>query len=166
MNDADVARMKRAKDLASSGSYAEAMEILDKLVAEQPEEAKAWAARAHVSGRERKLEAAIRDWSEAIRFMDKEPHYFYMRGIDLLSAAKYAEALADFSTVIELCDYHRSDYYREPAHFFRAETYLRLKDFARARADCEHVSDEMQTWVNGHRCKADILAECDPPAPQ
>jgi tetratricopeptide (TPR) repeat protein len=145
--------------LGKAGNYAEAIQRLDELAAANPNEPKIWAERAWVNARQGKPEAAIEDWSEAIALRE-EPHYFYMRGIDWFGMGRYKEAVSDFTKVIELCDFYKSDYYREPAYFFRADAYLRLKEFMKAQRDCSHVSDGMRTWADKIRCKADILAEC------
>src|SRR6267143_1063798 len=105
-------------------------------------------------------EAAITDVSKAIAICDKEPDYFYTRGILFFGEGNYRDAVADFTKVIELCDYHKSDYYREEAYFFRADAHVRLKEFERAKADCHYVRDGIRTWTDRLRTKTEILAEC------
>lgn len=136
------------------------MELIDAVILQNPTAAIAWASRAYVNGRRGFLEFAICDWSKAITFCGNEPHYFYMRGIDYFNLRKYIEAINDFTMVIEICDSHKNTYYKEPAYFFRADAYVRIKNFEKAKADCIHVSDEFTTWTDRKRCKADILADC------
>ncbi len=153
-------KLREIEGLANAGNYTEALQRLDKLATSNPDDAKIWTTRAHINGHQRNYEEAVADWSKAIALCDKEPHYFYMRGIDLFLLRKFESAVLDFTKVIELCDYYKSEYYREGAYFFRADAYLRLKEFEKGKSDCTHVSDEMQTWTDKLRCKADLLAEC------
>jgi tetratricopeptide (TPR) repeat protein len=150
----------RARRLAVADDYVGALQCLDGLAARHPEEAALWACRAYVEERRGDRNGAIACWTKAIALSGEEPHYFYMRGVNWFGLQKYPEAVADFTRVIELCDHHNSDYYREGAYFFRADSHLRLNEFALARADCLHVSDGMCTWTDRLRQKADILREC------
>jgi len=89
-----------------------------------------------------------------------EPDFFYTRGRLLFEETRYRDAVSDFTKVIELCDYHSSDYYRGGAHIFRADAYVRLKEFDKAKADCKHVKDDKPIWTDKLRTRADILADC------
>lgn len=89
-----------------------------------------------------------------------EPDYYYTRGILFFKISRYTEAVRDFTEVLRLCDFHNSNYYREGAHFFRADAYVRLKQYDEARADCAHVRDDFQTWTDSLRTKECILNEC------
>ena len=151
--------LEKIKDLAKTGNYSEALLLLDDLIRINSKEDKLWAARAFVNTHQGNSEAAIDDWSKAIQ-LNKEPHYFYMRGISRFQVSQYRSAISDFTAVIELCDKYKSDYYRSPAYFFRADAYLRLGEFDQAKSDCVHVPDNTQTWTDKLRTKADILAEC------
>lgn len=139
---------------------ADATRRLEDLAARYPAEPAIWAAQAHYQTQRGDFAAAAAAWSHAIAISEKEPHYYYMRGIVQFRSGKLRDAVRDFSTVIELCDQHGWGYYREPAYFFRADAYVKLKEFEKARSDCTHVSDEMRTWTDKLKCKADILAEC------
>lgn len=83
-----------------------------------------------------------------------------MRGIDLFKTGDFEKAVSDFTRVLQLCDYHKSDYYRAPAYFFRADSFVQLKEFKSAKADCQHIPENMQTWTSKLKSKADILSEC------
>jgi tetratricopeptide (TPR) repeat protein len=152
--------LTQAINRAQAGRNEESLSALSQLAAEHPTEPMVWTARATIRAHLRDIEGAIADWSRAINLRDEEPHYFYMRGIDLFQIGRYEEAVLDFTRVIDLCELHNSAYYREPAHFFRAETFLRLREFRKAKLDCQHVSDDMTTWTDKLRSKADILSEC------
>jgi tetratricopeptide (TPR) repeat protein len=158
-SDTICMELQRIKDIATKENHAEALRLLDGLLRLDPQEHKTWAVRAFVNEHQGDKAAAINDWSQAILFCE-EPHYFYMRGINLFQLGRYKEAILDFSKVITLCDLYNSDYYRGPAYFFRADAHLRLGEFEKARLDCANVRDDMQTWTDKLRTKADILAEC------
>jgi tetratricopeptide (TPR) repeat protein len=48
------------------------------------------------------IDAGIADLGEAIRFDDKQPAYYDMRGVAYLRKRDYASALADFKRAFEL----------------------------------------------------------------
>lgn len=151
--------LERASDMARAGNYEEAFLLLDMLVRGNAQHADTWAVRAFVNAHQGNRAAAIVDWSKAIALYE-EPHYFYMRGTNLFQLGEFREAIADFTRVIQLCDVYKSDYYRGPAYFFRADAHLRLMEFDEAESDCTHVRDDMQTWTDRLRTKAEILAGC------
>lgn len=152
--------LDEADTLARSDKYSDAMRLIDKLAEDNPEEAWIWRTRSYVSSRQGKIETAIDDISQAIAKCNTEPDFFYTRGILFFEQKQFREAVADFSQVIALCDLHGSDYYREGAFFFRADAYTRLKQYRDAESDCRHIRKNMQTWTDGFRTRADILAEC------
>lgn len=154
------AELKQIKAMANADQYEEAFRGLDVLAAAFPREAEIWIIRAYVNRRQRNLEAAIADWSTAIGLCDKEPHYFYIRGLNHFGLRHFKQAVSDFTQALELCDFHNSDYYREATYFVRADAYLRLGEFDKARSDCAHVQDGSKTWTDKLRTKEDILAEC------
>jgi tetratricopeptide (TPR) repeat protein len=152
--------LDEAATATNAGDFAGALERTDQLAAKYPDEAQIWELRAHIFRQQGDVERAIVERSKAIQLSGKEPHYFYIRGIDFFGLGKYRQAVSDFTKVIELCDYHKSDYYRQGAYLFRADAFVRLKEYKLARADCEQVDDKMRTWTDRIRTKAEILAEC------
>jgi tetratricopeptide (TPR) repeat protein len=153
--------LEQIKAIAKSGNRNEAIALIDELARVHPREDAIWAARAFVNDREGEWAAAIVDWSKAIDIC-KEPHYYYMRGICLFQTKDYRNAICDFTKLIELCHVYKSDYYRESAYLFRADAHIRLGEFADARSDCLQVRNDMRTWTDKIRTRADILAECEP----
>jgi tetratricopeptide (TPR) repeat protein len=147
--------------LAKKGRYKEAFEQLALLKARNPDEPKIWACQAFVIGRRGDLRAAIASWTRAIELCPEEPHYFYMRGIDFFNIKEYRNAVADFTKVIRLCAVYKSDYYREPAYFFRADAHIRLREFDKAKEDLSNVSEDARTWTDRLRSRAELLAECN-----
>lgn len=155
-----IGQLKLVEQLARQDNYPEAIRRLDEIQAIAPKEARVWATRAYVNGRRADRDETIASWTRAIALCDRQPHYFYMRGIELFHLARFREAIADFTRVIDLCDSYSSDYYRAGAYFFRADAHLRLKEFEQAKSDCDHVPDDMRTWTDRIRTKAEILALC------
>jgi tetratricopeptide (TPR) repeat protein len=147
-------------DLARKDDYGEALRRVDQLIEEHPAEPWTWRTRAYINSRQGNVDAAIADMSQAIEKGEKEPDFFYTRGILCFEEGRYKEAVSDFTKVIELCDLHGSDYYREGAYFFRADAHVRLGEFAKAKADCGRVKDDMRTWTDKLRTKSDILGDC------
>jgi tetratricopeptide (TPR) repeat protein len=138
-----------------------AIRRFDDLAAKYPKEPAIRIAQAHALTGQRDFASAAMAWSHAIAISDNEPHYYYMRGIALFHSGKLLDSVEDFSKVIDLCEQHAWNYYREPAYFFRADAYVKLREFEKACSDCTHVSDGMRTWTDKLKCKADILAECE-----
>jgi tetratricopeptide (TPR) repeat protein len=152
--------LTKIEALASDAKYDEALTQLDKLIEAYPREPRVLASRAFVFSHQGSRGKAVLDWSQAISLSKTEPHYYYMRGIELFALKKYEDAVLDFSKVIELCDFHSSDYYRLGALFFRADAQVHLGNFALAKHDCMLIPDKMRTWTDGIRTKEDILDEC------
>ena len=157
------AKLTEVEALARADDYTGARQLVAELITEYPGEAWVWATNAYVEGRGRNYQDALAHWSKAIELCKNEPHLFYSRGLLFIRLGQYKEAVADFTKVIELSDLYDSNYYREPAHFCRADAYVRLREFDKARSDCSHVKDGERTWTDRLRSKEDILAECDSP---
>ena len=155
-----IEELKQVEELARQDNYSEAILRLDEIQKAAPREARVWATRAYVNSRMGDRDEALASWTQAIALCDREPHYFYMRGIEFFHLSRYREAIADFTKVIELCDFYSSDYYRAGAYIFRADAHLRLREFDQAKSDCDHVPDDMRTWTDRIRTKAEILALC------
>lgn len=136
--------------------------MLDDLLAREPDFHQAWAKRAYVNDAKGELQAALEDVSRAIAISSLEPAYYDKRGRYLFQLHKYRDAVADFTRVIELCDQHKSDYYRACAHFARADAYIRLGEYEKAKFDLENVTDDHRAWTDRLRTKQDLLAECFP----
>jgi tetratricopeptide (TPR) repeat protein len=160
MNANLKSKLQAISELARKEDYLEAIRRVDQLIMEYPAEPWTWKTRAYVNSRQGNENAAIADLTNAIERSDKEPDFYYSRGVIMFQEGRYREAVEDFTRVIYLSDLHEFLYYREEAYFFRADSYVRLKEFARAKDDCLHVRDGMRTWTDGLRTKADILADC------
>src|SRR6267154_4150778 len=136
-----ISELKQIKAEAMADNYDEALRSLDVLTVTFPMEAELWCTRAYVSGRQGNREPAVAAWSKAIELCDKEPHYYLGRGANYFRLKQFDSAIADFTRVIELCDFYNSDYYRVAAYLFRADAYARIKRYDKAKADCAQISD-------------------------
>jgi tetratricopeptide (TPR) repeat protein len=154
------AELAQIDELVRAEKYSIALDRVEELTAQHPQEASIWRTRAYVNAHQGNTEDAIEDVSKAIEICDEEPDFYYTRGILFFRTARYQQAISDFTAVIKLCDCHGSDYYREGAHFFRADAYLRLNEFTKAREDCGYVRDGFQTWTDSLVSKDAILEKC------
>jgi len=153
--------LKRVTSLACAKKYAEAWQLLESLRSENAkDEALIWQERGFVYSHANNNDAAISALSKSIELFNKEPNPYYTRGIIFLQSADYESAISDFTRVIELCDFYNSDYYRQSAYFLRADCFVRLKQYDKAKSDCSHVCDGHRSWTDRLRTKEEILAEC------
>jgi tetratricopeptide (TPR) repeat protein len=150
----------RAKRLARAGDGPAAIALADDVIRRSPGEIEGWLVRALVHELDDEYEAAIADMTRAIELNSVEPHLYYNRGRYLFQIDDDATAVGDFSRALSLCDFHKSDYYREELHFWRAETLLRLGRKKEALDDLSHVSDDFSSWTDSLRCKQDLVREC------
>jgi tetratricopeptide (TPR) repeat protein len=160
MNDHLKAEIKAIDEMARAARYVPARRRLAQLMEQYPGEASVFSCSAYVNSRSGNNAAALRDISAAIALSNLETDYHYVRGKLHFKTACYDKAICDFTEVIRLCDLHKSDYYRENAYFFRADAYIRTKNYDHAKRDCEHVTDGFRTWTDRLRSKQELLAEC------
>jgi tetratricopeptide (TPR) repeat protein len=92
--------LRLAELYLQQGSLPSALAPLDEAVARDPTWALAYACRAQVYGYLGEWEAAVADWSQAIRW-DPRPAHYYRRGIAYAWADRYLEAIADLSRSLE-----------------------------------------------------------------
>jgi tetratricopeptide (TPR) repeat protein len=161
MSDSLEARLARIRELAKQGDHDAALRLSEQAASELPLEAEVWRMQGYVHARHGNHVDAVQALSRAIALQPNEPDYYFTRGRYYLAASDANRAIADFSKTIELCDLHRSDYYREIAHLMRAEALLRLGRHHEARADCSHVADDAAVWVDASVSKKAILESCD-----
>lgn len=153
-------RIESVDRLAKAGRLQESLELLDSFIRDSPEDPEPWAFRGHLQIEEGNYEDAASDLSRAIALNPLEPEYFLTRGRCCLAIGSFQAAVVDFTETLRLCDYHGADYYREVAHFFRAEALLGLRMYDEAQAECEHIRDGMVLWTTGIRSKQDLINAC------
>ena len=159
MSRASKQQLEEARRLAQGSDYVAAIKQLDELAVDYPNDPWIFSTRAYVNARQGDYQAAIEDMSFAISKRHDEPHFHYRLGQYQFRIGDRHSAIKSFTNTIALCDKFDCDYYRGPAYFFRAETYLMMGQPGRALADCAKIPDGMKTWTNRVRTKADILAE-------
>lgn len=152
--------LEKAKDLAKRERSTEALLLLDQLASQYPHDAWVLATRAYVLGREGDTEGAIRNWSDAIAICAQEPHFFFIRGIELLKIGKFHDSVADFTKAISLSEEYESIYYKLPAYLCRADANARLRNFIEARRDCESVPSDLRFWTDHLITKEEVLSRC------
>lgn len=92
--------LRLANLLRQQGSLPSALAHLDEAICRDPTSAPAYACRATVYGYLGEWEAAVADWSQAIRW-DPCPAHHYGRGVAYAWADCYNEAIADLSRSLE-----------------------------------------------------------------
>lgn len=78
-------KLKEIECMARNGMHKIALEKLNELCLLDPLNALVWASRAYVNGQGGQRMVTVDDWTQSPELNDKEPHYFYMRGIDLFA---------------------------------------------------------------------------------
>lgn len=149
--------ISQVRTLMDSRKISDALALSDRYTKMHPEDAEGWRYRAHVFEITRDFSQAITAMSEAIRLSPREPGYRWLRGMFYFRAGFNNEAEQDMTKTIQLGAQAESTYYDEVAHLLRAETYRRMGQADRARADCEHVGDGALIWVDQRISKQEIL---------
>ena len=160
MNSALDRTISAANELASAGKDQEALSVANSLTQQHPAEMRVWALRAYVYALLKDYDAAIADLSNAIAIAPMEPSLFFNRGRYEFVLDHFQAAVDDFTSGLELCDYHDNEYYRETLLFMRAEALTRLGKKKEALLDLQQVRDDFTLWTSQLRTKADLVAEC------
>jgi tetratricopeptide (TPR) repeat protein len=154
-------KLHEIEKLARLENYERALVLIDQLAAAYPDKPEIWSTRAYVNSLSGNLNLAIVDMSKCINLRGNEPNDFFTRGRFLFKVGRYDEAILDFTVVLQLCDLHNSDYYRQAAYFFRADSYVRLNQYEKAKDDCKHIIDTGPLWTDKLRTVDQMLDECD-----
>ncbi len=107
------------------------------------------------SGRKR---SALRKWHETVDLFPRAANPFFQRAHWALNARNFKEA----SKYLRLCLRKDKGYFRETAHFWRAEALFRIGAYAAAKKELDNVSDdyEEQYFLEyKKRGKADVLSD-------
>ena len=132
-----------------------------KLIEQYPAEAKAWALRAYIHGREGNYAEAIDDLTQAVNVCPiEEPCLLCNRGRYYVNLGGYQCAIDDFTRGLDVCDLHSYDYYREEFYFFRAYAFLKLGDKVAAYKDLSKVRDDFTVWIDKLCTKQELLTQC------
>jgi tetratricopeptide (TPR) repeat protein len=159
MNDSDD-EFEQALKFSDGKNYLDALRLYSDLIEKYPTDPKGYRKRSHLYAKMELWEEAAQDIGHALSFGPKEPCDFFTRGRMYLRMNKAKQAYEDLTKTIELGNCYDDHYYTEMAHFFRAECLLRLGRLSEALADCEHVREDMKTFIYPSvRSKADIVRE-------
>jgi tetratricopeptide (TPR) repeat protein len=116
--------------LLRANNLVEAKAMLSKAVAMKPSWPDAWAARAQLEYRERKLAASVSDFSKAISLSEPRESWFYERGMAYAANSQYKQAIADYDRAIEMTQERRAPYLYQ-----RGWAYWQMQDGDKALAD-------------------------------
>lgn len=153
--------VSKAKELEQSGDVEGAISLANELVAQHPDEIKAWSLRGYLYALNHEYEKAAADLTRVIEINAADPYHFYSRGRYRFALGQNESALDDFTEALGVCDRYKNDDYREELYFWRAEVLLRLGKKRGALADLAHVRDSgFTSWTYKLRTKADLLADC------
>lgn len=134
-----------------------ALETTQRYTTAHPEDSEGWRYRAHVFEALGNYVEASSAMSVAIKLAQREPGYYWLRGMYRLRVGVLELAEKDFTTTISLGADLNSDYYKEMAYLLRAETYRRQGKLDKAHADCLNVRDEVFIQLDVRVSKQSIM---------
>jgi tetratricopeptide (TPR) repeat protein len=149
-----------AEQAAKENDYAAAEKYCKDHLEAFPSDRKARRLLAFIFSLDRRHADAIATVSEVLALSgDKsEPSDYFNRGRWHLERRDFSAAIADFSSVIELCGRYKDDYYLEAAYLHRGIAHMQTGSDKEARDDLSKVSDECQTFSLGKLfSKANLL---------
>jgi tetratricopeptide (TPR) repeat protein len=161
-SEADLDRiLQSSHSLATSGKYAEALAICAWLMEDPETEVAGLRQRAEVKQQMQDTPGAIEDLQGVVARFPHEPGDFYILGILLLRNGATADAIRAFGGAIKADADAGSSYYTPGALLFRAEAYLKMRDYQEAIADLSNLRPGFATYIpgSGMRSKEQILDE-------
>lgn len=120
-----------ARQALARGESARALAITSQLVADEPKNVTAYAARAGVYDSLREFAKAIDDYSRIIELAPSSVMAYQRRGEDQFRLGHFAQSVADFDKVVELAPA------REPHHWQRGISLYYAGEFARGAKQFE-----------------------------
>ncbi len=150
----------KAKEMARNGDDAEAAALADELLDQHPNEMRVWMLRGYLHELNEEYGQAKIDLTRAIELNNLEPHLFYSRGRFAYQLGELREAVQDFSKALDLCEYHKNDYYRDELLFWRAATLLKLGDKRGSLDDLSRLPEDFSSWTDRPQTKQDLVAAC------
>jgi tetratricopeptide (TPR) repeat protein len=140
-----------AEQAARSNDYVAAEKYCKEHLATSPSDKKGLRLLALIYSLSRRHEEAIMAVSEVIALSEdkSEPSDYFNRGRWNLEKGAFADAVSDFSAVIELCARYSDDYYLEAAYLHRAVAFAQMGSKAEAQEDLKQVDDECQAFALG-----------------
>ena len=160
MSSALEVSIAKAKKMARNNDVPGAMVVANRMLSEYPDQIEVWMLQGYLHELNEEYEQAKADITRAIELNELEPHLFYSRGRLLYQLGKLREAVQDFGKGLDLCDYHKNDYYRHELLFWRAATLLKLGDKKGSLDDLSRLPDDFSSWTDRSQTKQDLVAAC------
>lgn len=164
--------LEQVKKLIDARQYREAGTILDMIIAEEPNEPLAWRERAFLRHRVKHFEEALSDIEMAIFLDVQEPSFHFTRARWLIDGLRFAEAIEELNTCLDLELSLNHTYYVEACYFFRAIACIYLGLYDECLEDCARVREgDYHFWsLNRLYTKAELIdcatRRCVPPLKQ
>lgn len=137
-----------------------ALDRANNLLTEFPNEVWTWSLRSDVYHTSGDLENAISDIDQAIRIRFDEPSTHSTKARYCIQTSDFEGAILSLSNAIEIGEKLRFFYFDSWCRFNRAFCYCKVGDFGAAEKDLRAVDDDMQTWIDRLRSKAELLEAC------
>ena len=153
--------ISRAKGMARNQDDSGAMNLANELLSRYPDDIRVWMLRGYLHELNEEYEQAKADLTLAIRINSLEPHLYYSRGRFSYQLGEMQEAVQDFSKGLDLCDFHKNDYYRHELSFWRAATLLKLGDRRGALSDLRSLPEDLSSCTDSPQTKRDLVEACE-----
>ena len=144
---------RRGMRLLRANNLVEAKALLSKAVAMKPSWPEAWAGRATLEYRERKLAESVSDYSKAISLSEPRESWFYERGLAYAAMGHYPQANADYSRAIEMTQEKRAIYLYQ-----RGSRYWQMQDGEKAVADLSKAIALDPALTRAYATRGEIFA--------
>lgn len=122
-------KIEEGKALIESGEIEKAIQILDQIIASDPQNASAYVQRAIAKSIQEDYEAALADFNKAVELRPMDAVIVNTRGGFFAGYGKYEEALADFERAIQLDPNYASAYVNQ------ANIFADMGEYEKAIAD-------------------------------
>ncbi len=151
-----IGYVNRGTVFAESGKYAEAIIDFSKAIELDPNNAFCYYKRGNAYYLNNNFEAAIRDYSTAIR-LNGVAYEYYERGLVYADAGKHMSAIHDFTKAIEFnLDTEFEKYSAAPKYYYRAKSLYFLSEYSSAIEDLTKAITFDSSYVNAFSLRADI----------
>jgi tetratricopeptide (TPR) repeat protein len=153
--------LKKAYDYAQRSDYETALSICNWLIQDTSTKIAGYRKRAAIHEHMGDVKKAISDLKHVISKYKEEPADYYGLGLLQLKHGCLEDAIDSFSGAIESGNKANNDYYKYGSYLFRAETYLKIKEYNKAISDCNKLPAGYKTYISGvgMRSKEEIIDE-------
>jgi TonB family protein len=144
---------RRGMRLLRANNLVEARAMLSKAVSMKPSWPEAWAARAQLEYRDRKLSESVSDFSKAISLSEPRESWFYERGLAYAANKQYTQAIADYNLAIEMTQERRAPYLYQ-----RGWAYWQMQEGEKALADLSKAIALDPALTRAYATRGEIFA--------